>query len=156
MDVVVVESDWVHDAPRLAAIRRAVFIDEQGVPEALEWDAHDAGALHLLAVAKDGTPIGCARLLPDGCIGRMAVLLAWRGRGVGRALLAAAVGAARSRGHSVVHLSAQTQAAGFYSRAGFVAAGAEYEEAGIPHRAMRKILCGAEPDQASDSPFISM
>jgi predicted GNAT family N-acyltransferase len=134
------EADWAHDAARLAAIRRTVFIDEQGVLEALEWDEQDATAAHLLALADDGSPIGCARLLQDGHIGRIAVLPAWRGRGVGHALLAAAEDAARARGHAVVALSAQTHAAGFYARAGYVAEGEVYEEAGIPHIAMQKTL----------------
>lgn len=129
---------WTNDAARLGSVRRAVFIDEQGVPEALEWDEHDADAVHLLATTGDGTPIGCARLLPDGHIGRMAVVPAWRGRGVGRALLAAAIDVARERGHSILRLSAQTHAAGFYVEAGFEAVGSEYEEAGIPHVSMQK------------------
>jgi len=139
-DFSILLTDWAHDAPKLAAIRRTVFIDEQGVPEALEWDADDAGAVHLLAVDGEGRAIGCARLLTDGHLGRMAVLPPWRGRGVGRALLAAALDAARTRGHTMLRLSAQTQAAGFYARAGFVAVGSEYEEAGIPHVAMQKDL----------------
>jgi len=134
------EADWAHDAAHLAAIRRTVFIEEQGVPEALEWDEQDAAAAHLLALADDGSPIGCARLLPDGHIGRMAVVPAWRRRGVGHALLAAAEDAARARGHAIVALSAQTHAAGFYARAGYVAVGEVYEEAGIPHIAMQKTL----------------
>jgi len=138
------ETDWAHDAGRLSAIRRAVFIDEQGVPEALEWDADDADALHLLAILADGTPIGCARLLRNdhlcGHIGRMAVLPAWRGRGVGRALLAAAIRLARAQGHATIRLSAQTHAARFYADAGFAAMGDPYEEAGIPHIAMLKCL----------------
>lgn len=133
-------SDWAHERERLSCVRRAVFIDEQGVPEAMEWDADDAGSLHLLAVDDAGQPIGCARLLPDGHIGRMAVLPAWRGRGVGRALLAAAMSAAQARGHTTLRLSAQTHAAGFYARAGFVAVGDEYDEAGIPHLAMQRNL----------------
>jgi predicted GNAT family N-acyltransferase len=134
------ETSWARDAGDLAAVRRAVFIDEQGVPEALEWDEHDAVALHFLATTLDGTPIGCARLLPDGHIGRMAVLPAWRGHGVGRSLLAAVLNAAQARGHAELRLSAQTHAADFYLRAGFVTEGIEYEEAGIPHVAMRKRL----------------
>jgi predicted GNAT family N-acyltransferase len=134
------ETDWARDADRLGEVRRAVFIDEQGVPEALEWDEHDAAALHLLATSIDGSPIGCVRLLPDGHIGRMAVLPAWRGHGVGRGLQAAILNAARARGHAEVELSAQSHAAGFYARFGFVAVGTEYEEAGIPHVAMRKRL----------------
>jgi predicted GNAT family N-acyltransferase len=134
------ETRWSRDAEHLAAVRRAVFIDEQGVPEALEWDERDAVALHFLATTLDGSPIGCARLLPDGHVGRMAVLPAWRGHGVGHSLLAAVLNAARACGHAELRLSAQTHAADFYLRAGFVTQGTEYEEAGIPHVAMLKRL----------------
>jgi hypothetical protein len=139
----IIETGWARDAARLAAIRHSVFIGEQGVPEELEWDEHDEAAVHFLALAADATPIGCARLLPDGHVGRMAVLPAWRARGVGRALLEAATAAARARGCLMLRLSAQTHAAGFYARAGFVTVGAEYEEAGIPHVAMQKRLARA-------------
>ncbi len=135
-----VETDMARHGAALAAVRRAVFIDEQGVPEALEWDEHDAVSTHWLAELADGTPVGCARLLPDGHIGRMAVLPAWRRQGIGRALLDAALARAQSRRLARALLSAQVHAAGFYLRAGFVALGAPYEEAGIPHVAMEKIL----------------
>jgi predicted GNAT family N-acyltransferase len=134
------ETDWASDAMRLGTVRRAVFIDEQGVSEALEWDEYDAVSTHWLAVAGDGSPIGCARLLPDGHLGRMAVLPDWRGCGVGRALLDAVLRAARMRGARLLRLSAQTHAAEFYARAGFVADGPTYDEAGIPHVAMQKRL----------------
>jgi predicted GNAT family N-acyltransferase len=137
-DFAILQTDWAHERVRLSSVRRTVFIDEQGVPEALEWDADDVGALHFLALDGAGQPMGCARLLPDGHVGRMAVLPAWRGRGVGRTLLDAAIDAAQARGHTTLRLSAQTHAAGFYVRAGFVAVGDEYEEAGIPHVAMQK------------------
>lgn len=134
------ETDWARDAANLGTVRRAVFIDEQGVPDTLEWDEYDAVSTHWLALGGDGSPIGCARLLPDGHLGRMAVLPAWRGHGVGRALLDAVLHAARMRGDRLLRLSAQTHAAGFYARAGFVADGPAYEEAGIPHVAMQKML----------------
>jgi predicted GNAT family N-acyltransferase len=136
----IVISDWSSDRQRLSRIRRAVFIDEQEVPEELEWDADDAGAIHLLAVDAADTPIGCARLLPDGHIGRMAVLRAWRGKGVGRALLQHALETARAAGQTTVRLSAQTHAVAFYVRHGFIAEGDEYLEAGIPHVAMKVSL----------------
>lgn len=134
------ETDWARDAANLGTVRRAVFIDEQGVPDTLEWDEYDAVSTHWLALDGDGSPIGCARLLPDGHLGRMAVLPAWRGHGVGRALLDAVLHAARMRGDRLLRLSAQTHAAGFYARAGFLADGPAYEEAGIPHVAMQKML----------------
>jgi len=133
----IVTTDWRSDRQRLSRIRRAVFIEEQRVPEELEWDDDDADAIHLLAVDADDTPIGCARLLPDGHIGRMAVLQSWRGKGVGRALLQKALEVARAQGHAIVRLSAQTHASGFYRRHGFIAQGDEYLEAGIPHLAMK-------------------
>ncbi len=144
-----IETDMARHGVQLAAIRRAVFIVEQGVPEALEWDEFDAVSIHWLAILADGTPVGCARLLPDGHIGRMAVLPAWRGQGVGRALLDAAQAAARRRSLRVVRLSAQTQAAAFYRRAGFVGEGEIYLEAGIAHIALHKTLPPLELDSGS-------
>ena len=131
---------WPDDADALRAIRRMVFVDEQNVPEALEWDGIDGECRHAIAEDAQGDAIGCARLLPDGHIGRMAVLATWRGRGVGSALLVALVDLARTLGHARVLLNAQTHALPFYARHGFAAFGDEYDDAGIPHRAMAKTL----------------
>lgn len=133
---VVQRVDWNQAGMPLAAIRRMVFVDEQKVPEALEWDGLDPECVHVLAAAASGMPIGTGRLLPDGHIGRMAVLKDWRGRGVGGALLAALIEAAREAGHARAQLNAQVHALGFYARYGFVAEGPVFDDAGIPHRAM--------------------
>lgn len=131
--------DWSRLEPLAAPVRRAVFVHEQGVPEALEWDAGDAQCLH--AVARiDGEVAGTGRLLPDGHIGRMAVLAAYRGRGVGAAILRALIDEARARDHPQVELSAQRHAEGFYARLGFHPVGAPYDEAGIPHIRMIRRL----------------
>lgn len=114
-----------------------MFICEQGVPESLEWDADDALALHFLALLTDGSAVGTARLMPDGRIGRMAVLPQWRRRGLGKALLAAAMAQARTRGQTDLSLHAQLAVRGFYEQAGFVAEGEVFDEAGIPHLLMR-------------------
>ncbi len=134
----VVIVDWRDAAASLRAIREAVFIIEQHVPEALEWDDMDARSTHALALAADGTPIGCGRLLPTGYIGRLAVLAPWRDRGVGAALLAALVDLARERGHARVTLNAQARAVPFYARHGFAATGERFDEAGIDHRVMTR------------------
>ena len=127
----------------LRAIRRRVFIEEQGVPEALEWDEIDPECEHVLAFAFDGAAVATARLLPDGHIGRMAVLAPWRGRGIGSAMLNHLVQRARERGFEAARLHAQTHAVGFYARQGFEAIGEEFLEAGIPHYAMvRKLKPG--------------
>lgn len=135
-DVAVARADWSRDASGIARIRREVFIQEQGVPEALEWEAIDPDCDWFVA-HHGGEIIGVARLTPDGRIGRMAVLPAWRGRNVGSALLGTALTRARERGFDGVVLSAQVQAMPFYARFGFVAEGPEYMDAGIPHRTMR-------------------
>jgi len=116
-----------------------VFVDEQRVPPELEMDEHDAACLH--AVAFDGAhAIATGRLLPDGHIGRMAVLREFRGKGLGGSLLEKLVETARNRGHREALLSAQVHALEFYRRHGFETFGKVYQEAGIPHQDMRRRL----------------
>lgn len=134
------EAHWNSDRDALCTVRQAVFVQEQGVPAELEWDGLDAGCSHLLAEDAQGRPIGCARLLPDGHIGRMAVVQPWRRRGVGRRLLQAALEQARSAGFTVVRLNAQVHALDFYRRQGFETCSEVFDEAGIAHRAMRQVL----------------
>ena len=127
---------WEEAKTEAQRIRFTVFVEEQHVPPELEMDENDPHCIHALAY-EDGTPVGTARLLPDGHIGRMAVLKLWRRRGVGAALLRALVQAARERGDAEVLLSAQVHALSFYRAHGFASHGAVYEEAGIAHQAMR-------------------
>lgn len=131
---------WSREEARLRAVREAVFVVEQNIPEELEWDASDASSVHALASDRDGVPIACGRLLPDGHIGRMAVLSGWRGQGVGAAVLSLLIDVARDRGDAAVRLHAQTHAVPFYARFGFAPEGDEYLEAGIPHRTMVRPL----------------
>jgi YbgC/YbaW family acyl-CoA thioester hydrolase len=132
--------DWTTLGHQARSIRDAVFIQEQGIPAALEHDAADATAVHAVASNRLGQAVGTGRLIELGGgvskIGRMAVLASVRGAGVGKPLLEALVQAARARGDTEVTLSSQAQAIGFYRRAGFVAQGAAYEEAGIAHQTM--------------------
>ena len=127
------------DIATCQALRRTVFIDEQGVDPDLEVDGLDEDATHLLAV-KNGRPVGTARLLIKdtvGKVGRVCVLPELRGTGMGKALMLAAIAECRSRlGISEVRLGAQTHALGFYEALGFVAEGPEFLDAGIPHREM--------------------
>ena len=127
---------WQARAAELQAVRRAVFVVEQHVPEEEEWDVNDALSQHVLALG-DGVPVGTGRLLPDGHIGRMAVLEPWRGRGVGRAMLTLLLELARQAGFAEAVLHAQTHAISFYEKQGFMVSGPQFMEAGIPHRVMR-------------------
>ncbi|MFB7214331.1 GNAT family N-acetyltransferase [Streptomyces sp. NPDC056255] len=134
-------------------VRKDVFVGEQDVPEEIEYDEYDAVALHVIALAADGSALGTGRLLHGpaaaaktggdpavGSLGRLAVTRAARGLGVGAALVRAIEDAARELGLGAVDLHAQTHALGFYERLGYEAYGPEFPDAGIPHRAMRRAL----------------
>ncbi|MFE4455227.1 GNAT family N-acetyltransferase [Streptomyces sp. NPDC056796] len=134
-------------------VRKEVFVGEQRVPEEIEYDALDATAVHVVAVAGDGSALGTGRLLHGedaagrtggdetvGSLGRLAVTREARGLGVGAALVRALEDEARARGLAAVDLHAQTHALGFYERLGYTAYGPEFPDAGIPHRSMRRVL----------------
>jgi len=141
------------DMQAVFTVRQQVFVVGQGVPQELERDELDASADHAVAV-RDGQVVGTGRLLDGrtdeagrlvpgtagrvGTIGRMAVLDAARGSGVGRAVLDLLVATAAARGRPVVELHAQVHACGFYERAGFTPYGEVYLEAGIEHIGMRR------------------
>ncbi len=139
-DVEIETGPWERLQTDAFPIRWTVFVEEQNVPPDIEADEWDAQSLHAVARDRSGRSIGTARLLPDGHIGRVAVLRAARGTGVGVALMDELIRAARSRGMRRVELAAQTHAAGFYRRLGFVEEGAPFEEAGIEHVRMRRDL----------------
>jgi predicted GNAT family N-acyltransferase len=134
------EATWAQDQSVLSNLRKVVFIIEQNVPQEEEWDGNDEDSWHWLATDDEDRPIGTARLLPLGQIGRMAVIQEYRGLKVGQALLEAAVEKARRLGFESVYLNAQSHALGFYERSGFVTEGEEFMEAGIPHQRMSQIL----------------
>lgn len=132
-------ADWHVDRSILRAIREEVFVREQFVPADMEWDEYDEQSHHVLAMTGD-VPVGTGRLLPDGHIGRMAVLKPWRGHGAGGALLTSLMNVARELGMRRVVLNAQIQAMPFYLRHGFQAEGEKFMDAGIPHRRMWRDL----------------
>jgi len=134
------QGSWQTYQSALTAVRYAVFVDEQGVPAALELDKHDNACLHVLATDPTGRPIGSGRIMPDGHIGRMAVLQDCRGQGVGRAILSALLDYAQTQGHATVFLHAQLRAVEFYQKAGFTLTGEPFEDAGIVHRRMQRTL----------------
>lgn len=125
-------ADWFKDNADIRRIREAVFIKEQGVTPEQEWDSDDATATHFLAY-HDEYPVGTARLLPNGCIGRVSVLKDWRGLNIGALLMEAAIEEAERQGLTEQTLTAQTHAAGFYERLGFQVVSDEFIEAGIEH-----------------------
>ncbi|MHB1246406.1 MAG: aldose epimerase family protein [Sulfuriferula sp.] len=139
MNIQIETASWTQQSVALTSLRRCVFIEEQGVPAALEWDGLDAVATHFIAF-DEGNAIGCARLLANGHIGRMAVLSAWRRKGVGQALLNAVLDDARHKNMGWLFLNAQTHAAGFYARFGFQPVGAEFPDADIPHLRMELVM----------------
>ena len=140
-----------HNTPEQLAdahlIRRTVFIEEQQIPEPMEWDAHDAQVTHAVAFNRLGQPIATGRLLPGegdrpqvGRIGRMAVLRVMRGGGHGEAVLRQLEAMARARGDRAITLSAQCRAQGFYARLGYRPVGEVFDDAGIAHIEMERAL----------------
>jgi predicted GNAT family N-acyltransferase len=131
---------WEQAQPVAGPLRFSIFVGEQKVPPGIELDDMDASCVHAIAYDVEGKAVGTGRLLPDGHIGRMAVVVEWRRRGIGAGILEALVGEARSRGHAQAIVSAQLQAAEFYRSHGFAAEGKVYEEAGILHQRMTREL----------------
>ncbi len=135
---------WADLGTDAQAIRSEVFVQEQKIPAALEWDEADAACVHAVAYNRLGMPLATGRLLEHvpgvAKIGRMAVRQPLRGGGAGRAVLDALMQAARLRGDREALLHAQTSAAAFYARAGFAPRGPEFDEAGIPHIEMVRAL----------------
>ena len=135
--------DWHSHETTIRSIRRSVFMLEQGVCEALEIDPHDCRYTHALARDDDSNGIATGRLQvnrADGQIGRMAVLRAWRGRGVGSAILNRLLAAAEARDLKRVALHAQLHAKSFYAERGFVEFGGVFMEANIEHIKMTRVL----------------
>jgi predicted GNAT family N-acyltransferase len=129
------------------ALRIRVFVLEQGVPEVIERDEHDAEAFHAIALDEDGRAVGTGRMYrqqnPEGPVarvGRMAVDPARRRGGLGARILALLEQEARRRGLPEVELHAQCHVEAFYAQAGYARAGEVFEEAGIDHVVMRKKL----------------
>jgi predicted GNAT family N-acyltransferase len=139
-------ADWNTEHEALSQVRFAVFVREQGVPLELEMDAIDADPLrviHVMARDLQGATIATGRMVietPIPRIGRMAVLRAWRGKGVGKAMLEFLCDYARDHGYRVARLNSQTHATPFYYKQGFLSHGSEFVEAGIPHLEMRRAL----------------
>jgi predicted GNAT family N-acyltransferase len=135
-------ASWQQGAAREAmiAIRRAVFVVEQQVPEEIELDGSDATCRHWLVFDASERPIATARMRGDGHIGRVAVVADWRGRGVGARLVEVIAREARESGLASVDLDSQTRAVAFYEKLGFEARGDVFLEAGIPHRSMVRIF----------------
>lgn len=130
-------ADWSADSAALKDIRYQVFVEEQHVPEELEWDEFDNTSIHFLAFCRN-LPVATARLKPDGQIGRMAVLSEFRNYGIGSQLLKFVLETAIDKKFQSVYLHAQTQVTGFYKKYGFTEKGRIFMEANIPHQTMFK------------------
>jgi len=133
MTINITLANWTTQKKAARLVREQVFVIEQQVPSEIEIDKMDELCIHAVATDSAGKPIGTGRLLPDGHIGRMAVLASARGSGVGGQLLQSLMQAAKERGDKRVVLSSQSHAEGFYACYGFKVIGEEYLEAGINH-----------------------
>lgn len=117
---------------QLTAIRKTVFVQEQRVPAELEMDEYDPQAQHVLAYV-DQLPVATGRILSDGHIGRIAVLKAFRGQGVGASVVRFLMAYARQQAWPRVYLGSQLHAEAFYKALGFQRYGDVFMDAGIEH-----------------------
>lgn len=131
---------WCTHKTELSTIRSKVFIQEQNVPEELEWDEYDESAQHAIALMHEAKPIGTGRIKTDGHIGRMAVLKGYRQQGIGSAILLSLLATAKKQNLKSVYLHAQVSAITFYEQHGFTCSSNEFLDAGIAHKSMIKKL----------------
>jgi len=132
------EAKFQEREAEIRVIRTAVFTEEQGIDPEIDFDGNDPQCLHVIAKSATGSTVGTARMFDDGHIGRMAVLQAYRGQGIGRAMLETLINAAARLGLSQVHLNSQLTAVGFYRALGFEETGEPFIEAGIEHIRMQR------------------
>ncbi len=138
----ILQTDWNTSKDVLKIIREAVFIEEQKVPAALEWDNRDMGAIHLLAISNDraNKPVGTSRIIINNHqaqIGRMAVLKTWRNKNIGSQLLQHALIICQQKQLREVLIHAQENVIPFYHQAGFKVISERFMDAGIPHMKMQ-------------------
>lgn len=133
------QGNWDQLQQDAKLIRTLVFIQEQGIAESDEWDEQDAISQHFVIYDQD-QPIATARLLQNNSVGRVAVLKAYRGQGLGQMIMLDIIAFAKQQERAFLHLSSQVHAMSFYQQLGFVVQGDEYDECGIPHIEMRMPL----------------
>ena len=120
-------------------IRKQVFIIEQNIPEEEEWDDQDMISDHFVVYDQD-QPIATARLLQNNSVGRVAVLKAYRGQGIGRMIMLEIIRQAHQQDRKFLQLSSQVHAISFYEKLGFSIQGDAYDECGIPHLKMQLVI----------------
>ena len=129
--------NWSEKQVEITSVRRAVFVEEQNIPESIDFDGSDPDFIHVLAFDKDGRPVGTARINHKGKIGRMAVLKNYRRQGIGRKMIQALMDYGRKNSITDFHVSSQVTATGFYEKIGFEPFGEEFLEANIKHINMK-------------------
>jgi len=136
-DIAIAIVSWSDKQAELTSVRRAVFIEEQNVPESIELDGRDPDHFHVLAMDTKGSPVGTARMDGKGKIGRMAVLKNYRRQGIGKKMIQALMDYGRKNSITDFHVSSQVAAIGFYRKMEFEPFGNEFIEAGIKHINMK-------------------
>lgn len=139
VDIEIIVAKWEEHLESILFVRREVFIIEQNIPVALDLDGEDESSVHVLARTIDNkVPVGTARLMQDGRIGRVAVLSSYRKAGIGSQLMKLLLIEAEKKACDEIYLHAQTVSLAFYEKLGFQPVGEEFDEAGIPHFEMRR------------------
>ena len=130
--------DWLSAATDIMDIRRKVFVVEQRFDEAVVFDEHDSQSFHVLVTDDFGIPVGCGRLVPDGHIGKIGVLINHRAHGIGSGILSKLIDIAKKNRIFNLNLSTETELTGFYDHLKFHAVGPVYMKQGVPYQRMTK------------------
>ncbi len=125
--------DFTQHEKEIRLVRNTVFTGEQGISSAIDFDGRCPDCYHVLARNEAGEPVGTGRMQKNGHIGRLAVIAAWRGNVIGKAMLEALISHARRIGLRQVYLNSQQSAVGFYEKCGFICDGEIFHEVNIPH-----------------------
>ena len=132
--------DWLQAGRVVRPLREAVFVHEHGISLEQEFDEKDKTARHLVIWSDKGEVVACARLLREGYLGRLAVLPAWRGQGLGKRLLIAAIEEAQRFGWKELRVLSMASKTALYTPFGFEPVGEVFESAGLAHQSMRRFL----------------
>jgi predicted GNAT family N-acyltransferase len=135
-DYHITKAKWPEDAELLRKLREQVFVIGQRVDPHIEWDGKDKDCSHVLILDKQQQAIATGRLEPSGKLGRIAVIMTWRGKGLGSIVVNQLIEFAKEQGRESLYLNSQSHALEFYEKFGFIPKGHVFMEAGIPHQRM--------------------
>ena len=132
------QTSWQSSSNEILAVRHKVFMIEQHFDSKILCDLQDQDCYHLVVRNAEGLVIATGRLSPQGRIGRIAVLLPYRGAGIGSKILSELVKIGHSHKLQNISLNAELDNMHFYDSQHFMASGPVYMKQGVPHQMLTR------------------